>query len=173
MGQLVGLILALVYLIDSWWSHLFKREGRAKRGHPPFILTSFGSFKSLWGRFYEVMTTLPMNSVVVQDWYQSVPVRSTPTPDPYPHSNRGQTLGTHWSCPIHPLHIWMTHRKSKNASDWKKFYLIFAGASVKEVSGAFWPTIVWTGKLTSSNAETQRPADTCTLSLNWHKMDSG
>ena len=45
---------------------------------------------------------LRFNSVVVQDWYQAVPVRSTPTPDPYPHSNRGQTLGTHWSCPTHP-----------------------------------------------------------------------
>ena len=48
---------------------------------------------------------LRFNSVVVQDWYQSVPVRSTPTPDPYPHSNGGQTFGTHWSCPTHPLHI--------------------------------------------------------------------
>ena len=51
------------------------------------------------------------NSVVVQNWYQSVPVRSTPTPDPYPHSNRGQTLGTHWSCPPFSvtLMIWIQH----------------------------------------------------------------
>ena len=38
-------------------------------------------------------------SILVQDWYQSIPVRSTPTPDPYLHSNGGQTLGTHWFCP--------------------------------------------------------------------------
>ena len=41
-------------------------------------------------------TFTQFNSVVVQDWYQSVPVQSAPTPDPYPHSNGGHTLGTHW-----------------------------------------------------------------------------
>ena len=53
---------------------------------------------------------LRFNSVVVQDWYQSVPVRSTLSPDPYPHSNRGQTLGTHRSCP--PFHNMYTLQKS-------------------------------------------------------------
>ena len=50
-------------------------------------------------RFYVFNSRLSFNSVVVQDWYQSVPVGSTPTPDPYPHPNGGQTLGTHRSCP--------------------------------------------------------------------------
>ena len=31
------------------------------------------------------------------------PIRGKP--DPYPHSNGGQTLGTHWSCPTLPLHL--------------------------------------------------------------------
>ena len=62
----------------------------------------------IWPNFVnmtEKLTTTNLNiktwpkNVVVQDWYQSVPVRSTLTPDPYPHSNGGQTLGTHRSCP--------------------------------------------------------------------------
>ena len=47
------------------------------------------------------------NSVVVQDWYKSVPVQSTSTPDPYPHSNGGHTLGMHQSCPTILLHIFV------------------------------------------------------------------
>ena len=52
-----------------------------------------------------MISRLRFNSVVVQDWYQSVPVQSTPTPDPCTHSNGGLTLGTHWSSPTHPLRI--------------------------------------------------------------------
>ena len=52
-----------------------------------------------------IFSRLRFNSVVVQDWYQSVPVLSTLKPDPYPHAIGGQTLGTHWSCPTFPLHI--------------------------------------------------------------------
>ena len=48
---------------------------------------------------------LKLISVEVQDWYQSFPERSTPTPDPYPHSTGGQTLGMHWTCPTHLLHV--------------------------------------------------------------------
>ena len=58
------------------------------------IFHTLNTFKS-WLRF---------NLVVVQYWYQSVPVRSKHS-WPFSTINRGQTLGTHWSCPTFPLHI--------------------------------------------------------------------
>ena len=74
--------------------HLFYTFGHPCFSHPSVLALFFVSSHLAQNKFSGSTRLVKSLS----------PVRSTP--DPYPHSNGGQILGTHWSCPSIPLQMY-------------------------------------------------------------------